>query len=110
MIRINLDDRPRMIGLALNKNLYAAYDAQLGALYKAWKGDILFTGPVYDNIHGNQPVSRGEAYIQDTLAINPWSVMYNGKVSPIEAGYQGYLRTDQLITLKYKLISFPQEK
>ena len=103
VIRINLDDRPRMIGLALNKNLYAAYDAQLGALYKAWKGDILFTGPVYDNIHGTQPLSRGEAYIQDTLASNPWSIRRDGKVIPVEADYKGYLKADQRITLKYNL-------
>ncbi len=104
VVRINLDDRPRMVGLALNKNLYVAYDAQFGALYKAWKGDILFTGPVYDNIHGTQPISRGEAYIIDQLDTSPWSVMRNGDKISVTPDYKGYIRNRQQITLKYDLV------
>jgi len=110
VMRLNLDGRPQMIGLALNKNLFAAYDAQLGALYKVWKGDILFTGPVYDNIHGRQPITRGEAYIQDTLAQNPWSLKVGGTVSPIKAKYKGYSRKNNQVTFKYELILPTGEK
>ncbi|MEM7368099.1 MAG: family 16 glycoside hydrolase [Bacteroidota bacterium] len=104
VMRLNLDERPRMIGLALNKDLYAAYDAQLAALYKVWKGDIWFTGPVYDNIHGNQPVSRGEAYIQDTVGMNPWFISVGGKTEAITADYRGYLRGKQTVSLKYHIL------
>jgi len=67
VVRVNLDGRPNMIGLALNKEMYAAYDGKMGAIYKVWKGDIKFTGPVYDNIHGPQPLSKGESYIQGVI-------------------------------------------
>ena len=103
VFRINLDNRPRMIGLALNKNLWAAYDAPRGALYKAWRGDVKFTGPVYDNIHVVQPYSRGEAYIVDSLAISPWSVRKNGETVSIMPEYQGYFLKDGQVTLRYSL-------
>lgn len=103
IMRLNLDNRPQMIGVALNKDLYAAYDARLGALYKVWKGDILFTGPVYDNIHGRQPITRGAAYIQDTLSQNPWSIKIGEKISPVQAKYKGYTRTKKQVTFKYEI-------
>lgn len=65
VLRLNLDGRPNTIGLALNKNMYAAYDGLSGWLYKVWKGGIHRTGPVFDNIHGNQPYSQGTAYIEE---------------------------------------------
>lgn len=104
VMRLNLDHRPQMIGLALNKDLYAAYDAQLGALYKVWKGDILLTGPVYDNIHGQQPITRGAAYIQDTLAQNPWAIKVGEKIIPIKAKYKGYGRRNHKVALNYELV------
>ncbi len=103
VIRLNLDDRPRMIALALNRNMYAAYDAQYGSLYQVWKGDIKFTGPVFDNIHGQQPSIRGEAYIKDDLEQSPWSVRTTAGTNSIVPDYQGYSLKNNKITLHYHL-------
>ncbi len=103
VVRVNMDGRPNMIGLALNKEMYAAYDGKMGALYKVWKGGIKFTGPVYDNIHGPQPLSEGESYIQEELVTSPWSVTSNDKKQPSKVSYEGYVFEDDQVTLKYTI-------
>ena len=87
IVRVNLDGRPNMIGLALSEQLFAAYDGKMGGLYKVWKGNINFTGPVFDNLHGPQPTSEGEAYILDNLETSPWLVMHDGQEKPAENSF-----------------------
>lgn len=65
IFRSVLDQSPRMITLALNDKLWAAYRTSTGSLYKAWRGEVLFDGPVYTNNHGPQPMSIGDAYVQN---------------------------------------------
>ena len=103
VMRLNLDGKAKMIGLFLNQEMYAAYDAQRSALYKVWKGDILFTGPVFDNIHGRQPITRGASYITDSTLISPWFLRSGSEVKRVDATYQGYLRKENTVTLKYEL-------
>ncbi|MFN7120139.1 MAG: cytochrome C, partial [Saprospiraceae bacterium] len=55
VFRSVLDSIPRMLTVALNDNLWAAYSAQTGALYKTWKGTVNFDGAVYTTAHGPQP-------------------------------------------------------
>jgi cytochrome c len=103
VVRVNLDGRPNMIGLALNNEMYAAYDGKMGALYKVWKGGFKFTGPVFDNIHGPQPLSQGESYIHEELSTSPWSVTSNDKKQPSKVSYKGYIFENDQITLKYTI-------
>ncbi|MDA0196661.1 MAG: DUF1080 domain-containing protein [Bacteroidetes bacterium] len=103
IVRVNLDSRPNMIGLALNKNMFAAYDGKIGGLYKVWKGNINFTGPVYDNLHGPQPTSEGEAYITEKLETTPWSVVNNDKEKSSVVSYKGYVINNDQITIKYTM-------
>ena len=37
-----IDKQPRMLTLALNKDLYVSYSLQSGNLYKVWKGGVNF--------------------------------------------------------------------
>jgi len=101
VVRANMDGRPNMIALALNKEMYAAYDGKMGALYKVWKGNIKFTGPVYDNIHGSQPISKSESYIQEELETSPWSVTNKDKKQPSKISFKGYVLEGNKVTLKY---------
>lgn len=103
VFRVNLDNRPRMLGLALNKELWAAYEVPRGALYKVWKGDVKFTGPVFDNVHVVQPITRGEAYIVDSLAVSPWLVLQNGQAETVTPEYLGYFWKKNRVTLRYAL-------
>ena len=41
VFRSVLDQNPRMITLALNNKLWAAYRTTTGGLYKAWRGEVL---------------------------------------------------------------------
>ena len=56
-----LDEQPRIITLALHDDVWAAYHTDSCSLYKVWKGHVQFQGAVYDNAHGPQPISIGDA-------------------------------------------------
>jgi cytochrome c len=66
-IRSVLDTKPRMLSIALNEELWVAYNTQTAGLYKAWTGGIKFDGPVYTSAHGPQarvsPISRRRSQI-----------------------------------------------
>ncbi len=62
VFRSVLDWKPRVITLALHKDMWVAYSTENAALYKAWKGSVYFDGPVYTHAHGPQPISIGDAY------------------------------------------------
>ena len=56
-LRSVLDYRPRMITLALDSELYVAYDLQQCGLYKAWKGGVKWEGIVYTDTKTMQPAT-----------------------------------------------------
>ena len=101
VVRVNLDEKPNMIGVALNEELYAAYDANLPGLYKVWKGKINFTGVVYDNIHGPQPITEGESYILEDLSKNPWVIFDKSRKESLPVRYAGYKIGNNQIQIKY---------
>ena len=101
-VRSVLDQKPRMLSLALSKDLWVAYNTQNAALYKAWTGGINFDGPVYTSAHGPQPTSQGETFLEESMA-NPWRVDINGKVVTPEVHYKGHTILNNQITLKYDL-------
>jgi len=61
VIRSSLDGRPRMLSIALAHELWLAYSTETASIHQFWRGDVDFTGPVYDAQHGFEPTSRGEA-------------------------------------------------
>lgn len=97
-----LDKRPRMINIALNKNIYVAYSTQLGALYKVWQGRINYDGAVYNEVHGFQPSSQGYSFIEEP-AKNPWSIRINGNTIVPDVIYKGHVFNNQQVSLKYNL-------
>ena len=64
VLRTSLDGRPRMLSLALAPEVWLAYSTETASLHQLWRGDIEFTGAVYDARHGAEPRSRGRAYLQ----------------------------------------------
>jgi hypothetical protein len=78
VFRCVLDTRPRIIVIALHKDLYVAYDTTDCSLYKAWQGDVKFDGAVYTTVHGPQPTSRGVDCIVETDD-KPWLLRRGGK-------------------------------
>lgn len=108
--RINMDERVRNIILALNKELWLAYDAQKSGLYKAWVGGVNFDGIIYNNAHGLQPTSRGVPYLVDELKESPWSIHTENGSQKIDAEYNGYKLFGDKIKLQYKIILDNQEE
>ncbi|MGV3586417.1 MAG: PA14 domain-containing protein [Adhaeribacter sp.] len=102
VIRSVLDLKPRMLSVALDSNLWIAYNTQTAGLYKAWKGSINFDGPVYTSAHGPQPTSVGIAYLQEPDSI-PWRVVTNGTAVIPEVTYKGHAIDDNKVTLTYAL-------
>lgn len=71
--RSALDGRPRILTAALTEDLRAAWSAETATLHLFWRGDVDYTGPVYDQAHGREPTSRGDAYWQPP-ASRVWSI------------------------------------
>ena len=103
VFRSVLDLQPRMLTLALNDNLWAAYHADNGALYKVWKGNVELTGAVYDTHHGPQPVSLGDGYLVNEFK-NPWSVTLNGKAQTPKSEFKGHRIDRGQVELMYDLV------
>ena len=97
-----LDGQARMITLALNDKLWAAYSTQNGALDKVWKGYVDFDGAVYTTAHGPQPQSVGDAYIVNQHT-NPWIIIDNGKEIPANLQYKGHRYHKGQVDLMYEL-------
>jgi len=103
VFRSVLDLQPRMLTLALDEKMWAAYHADNGALYKVWKGNVELTGAVYDTYHGPQPVSLGDAYLVNENK-NPWEVTMDGKTEMPKALYKGHRKTKGQVEILYDLV------
>lgn len=103
VVRSVLDLKPRMLSVALNENLWVAYNTQTGGLYKAWSGTINFEGAVYTAAHGPQPTSEGITFMEEPDG-NPWVLKLDGKEVTPDVVYRGHSTTDNKATLKYDLV------
>ncbi len=103
VFRSVLDLQPRMLTLALDEKMWAAYHADNGALYKVWKGNVELTGAVYDTYHGPQPVSLGDAYLVNENK-TPWEVNLNGKTEAPKTLYKGHRKTKGQVEILYDLV------
>lgn len=97
VFRSVLDQRARMVTLALHDDLWVAYDATHAGLYKVWKGGVNFDGAVYTASHGPQPTSKGAAYVLSDPNKSHWSI--DGK--PAEPRFLGYEFRKGQCVIKY---------
>ncbi len=99
-----LDRKPRILTLALDTSLYAAYDLQSCTLYKVWKGGVLMEGAAYTDKKNIQPTSWGATYALDTTGIRRWVIRQGDKDLVVNAAYKGYRFVDDTILLQYQLL------
>jgi cytochrome c len=103
VFRSVLDKQPRMITATLHKDLFVAYDARNGGLYKAWKGKVLLEGAVYNTQHGPQPSTEGYAYFQQRLNGSPFLILRGQQeVSPI-VKWKGHAFKNDQVVFKYSI-------
>ncbi len=102
IFRSVLDQRPRIVTLALNKEMYLAYDAQTCGLYKCWKGGVDLKGAVYTTVHGDQPLSHGPAY---ALGLDGpvWFAEKHGQPLQVKTSWRGYFLKDGRAHLQYEV-------
>lgn len=102
VFRSVLDAQARMITIALDDNLWAAYNTQHSALYKVWKGGVNFDGAVYTTVHGPQPSSIGNAWFENKFQ-TPWVLIKDGQVTDATLQYKGHRLDQGQVSLMYEL-------
>lgn len=103
VFRSVLDEKPRIITLALHDDLWAAYHTDSCSLYIVWKGYVHLQGAVYDNAHGPQPISIGNGWIINPHK-RPWRVTRNRVEVLKDVRYGGHAFKNGKAYLIYHLI------
>lgn len=104
VFRSVLDEKPRMVTVALSDDLWVAYDTRDASLYKIWKGGVNFNGAVYTTVHGPQPTSLGYAYFEKTENDKKWIVEKGDDKYAPEVNYKGHSVKNNKATFKYDLL------
>ncbi|HMQ06324.1 MAG TPA: DUF1080 domain-containing protein [Saprospiraceae bacterium] len=103
VFRTVLDGKARIATIALNDHLWVAYDTERASLLQAWKGSVLFEGAVYNTIHGPQPLSMGDKYMENPFP-NPWLIRDSqGNILEPTIQYRGHRFDEESVTLQYEL-------
>lgn len=97
-----LDERARMLTLALHKDLWVAYDATNCGLYRAWSGGVKFDGAVYTTVHGPQPTSMGDVHVAGLLDQSVWRITSDDFILTVRPEFKGYRIQNGEITLQYR--------
>lgn len=105
VFRSVIDKQPRMLTVALNKDLYVCYNLQHGNLYKIWKGGVNYDGAVYTTAHGIQPTSFGYTYAQDSTSTTQWKLNTDNGVEVPEINFLGYSLINNQVGIDFELIS-----
>lgn len=103
VFRSVLDKRARIITVALNKELYVAYDGNNCGIFKIWKEGVIYSGTIWDTKHGPQPISNGKSYSEGIVDEQIWFVKKNDKILNTVVQFKGYVWKDNKVTFKYEL-------
>ncbi|HEX8531472.1 MAG TPA: c-type cytochrome, partial [Cytophagales bacterium] len=103
VLRSVLDQKPRMLSMALHDSLWAAYNTKTGTLYKVWRGKVNFDGPVYTTAHGPQPTSEGVPLMMEPDSA-AWRIVASGTETTPEINYRGHAIRNNQVTLRYELL------
>lgn len=103
VFRSVLDKRARVITVALNKELYVAYDGNNGGIFKIWKDGVNYSGTIWDTKHGPQPLSNGRPYTEGIVDEQVWFLSKNGTKIPSIVQFKGYVWKNNKVTFKYEI-------
>ena len=102
VFRSVMDSMPRMLTTALHDDVWVAYSAEDGNLYKVWDGTVNFDGAVFTTAHGPQPTSIGDAWFVNEFA-SPWTIKNGDKSETPIVQYKGHRFVDQQVEFMYEL-------
>ncbi|MDQ2077089.1 family 16 glycoside hydrolase [Marinimicrobium sp. ABcell2] len=92
-----LDGRPRTLTVRLDDDIFLAYDTQAGYLFKAWQGDLVLEGAVFDQRHGPQPRAEGASFFINEPGA--WRIRGGGAA---QVRYRGHRLEDEQVVLLYR--------
>lgn len=102
VFRSVLDAKARMLTIALHDDLWVAYSASNGALYKVWRGGVNFDGAVYTTVHGPQPSSLGDSYFENQF--DPaWKILKESQEIEAKIQYRGHRFDKGQVHINYEL-------
>lgn len=101
VFRSVLDQKARMITIALRNDFWVAYDGTTTGIYKVWQDGVLFDGPVYTMAHGPQPESQGDAFFISTYE-QPWRLVDHGDTITPEIQYLGHKYVGSRMEMNYR--------
>ena len=93
-----------MLTVALDSQMYIAYDLAQSTLYKAWKGGVTMEGAPYTSKKNIQPTTWGANYISDSLPQQEWIVKRNKKKVSSKIINKGYSFKNNQLYIEYTLI------
>lgn len=101
-----LDGTPRILTIALHHDLQVGYDTYYCGIAKIWRDGVLKQGPVYNQKHGPQPVTKGMKYLDQPLKAPAFWVL-GGKnraadFRPAQVQFRGYRFEKGKIALRYE--------
>lgn len=99
-----LDDRSRVVLVALHHDLWVAYDHETGELFKAWRGALSYSNGSLNRFSREGATAEGLIYINEDEA-NPWQIVRNGTIDTPEVRYQGYRIIGDQVTIRYALLT-----
>lgn len=104
VFRCVLDDTPRALVIALDKDLWLAYNTENSRLVKMWSGGIHFRGEVYTSEKVVQPTTYGHYYHLPELdtAVVFWAKKKQQLV-PLTSAFKAYKVWNNQVALIYEL-------
>ena len=102
-VRSVLDYQPRMLTLALDSAMYAAYNLETCQLYKVWKGGVNWDGIVFTDTKVIQPTTWGTEYVIETPVTHGWWMEVNEEKVIPDVHFEGYRFKNGHIFLSYTL-------
>ena len=101
----NLDDQPGRIVVALNPDMWLAYDTVNCTMYRAWKGSAFVnTTPDSTGKASNDIVVSGFPYLQGDGKEVMWQVIQGKKTITPKTQFVGYEIDGNTLTLTWRLI------
>ena len=101
----NLDDQPGRLVVALNDDMWLAYDTVNCNLYRAWKGSAFVnTSPDSTGKAANDVIVTGFPYLEGKSEKTMWQVLQGKKVITPKTKFEGYEIDGNTVTFTWLLI------
>ncbi|MEO0473174.1 MAG: PA14 domain-containing protein, partial [Bacteroidota bacterium] len=102
VFRSVLDEKARMLTIALQEDFWIAYDAQHANLYKVWQDGVNLDGAVYTTRHGPQPESVGNAFMENG-AESGWYLSTQAGMQRAKIAFKGHRMKNDQVEIRYQL-------